>query len=106
MLGALVEFLGHHPGMCAGLLGALGGAGRLREVLTANDAWIAGPLREVLIEGRATREFAVADAADAANAILGAMLLAVLGRSMTGADTTDAAFRRRVTEQLVRGVLA
>ena len=100
MVGAMVTYLGEHPGTCAGLLGALGSAGRMNDVLAANDTWVAGPLRELLAE------FTVDGAADAANAIMGAILLAVLGRSMAGEDPTDPAFRQRLTEQVVRGVLA
>jgi AcrR family transcriptional regulator len=102
MLGAMIEYLGRHPGTCAGLLGALGASGQMSEVLQTNDVWIAGPLRELL----ATGPFAVGNVTDAANAILGAVLLAVLGRSMTGADPADADFRRQLADQLLRGVLS
>ncbi len=51
MVTALAEYLTGHPGTCAGLLGALGAAGRLDEVLQASDTWIAAPLREVLTRG-------------------------------------------------------
>jgi AcrR family transcriptional regulator len=102
MVGAMVTYLGEHPGTCAGLLGALGSAGRMNDVLAANDTWVATPLRDLLADAA----FTVDSAADAANAIMGAILLAVLGRSMAGEDPTDAAFRQRLTEQVVRGVLA
>lgn len=105
MMAALADFLGHHPGICAGLLGALGGTGRMSEVLQANDTRIAAPLRELLVHGRAAGAFTVDNAADAANAMLGALLLAVLGRSMTGADPTNPRFQRQLTEQAVRGIL-
>jgi AcrR family transcriptional regulator len=105
MVSALVDYLGQHPGTCAGLLGALGGTGRLHEVLQANDTWIAGPLRDLLTDGRTTGAFDTDDTADAANAVLGALMLAVLGRSMTGADTTDQGFQRQLTEQVVRGIV-
>ena len=104
MVAAMVGYLGGHPGTCAGLLGALGGSGRMHDVLAANDTWIAGPLREVLIEGRAAGAFAVKSVPDAANAIIGALLLAVLGRSMSGRDPADPSFHRQITEQVVRGV--
>jgi TetR/AcrR family transcriptional regulator len=104
MIRTLVEFLGRCPGMCSGLLGALGGSGRLRDVLAANETWIAGPLREVLIEGRATGVFAVENVPDATNAMLGSMLLAVLGRSMSGEDTTDPTFHEQVTRHVTRAV--
>ena len=105
-VSAMIEYLGRRPGICAGLLSALGGTGRMSEVLHANDTWIAGPLRELLADGRRTGVFTADDITDAANAILGAVLLGVLGRSTSGADSTDPHFRRRLTEQTVRGVLA
>jgi AcrR family transcriptional regulator len=104
-VAALVDYLGHHPGTCAGLLGALGGTGRMSEVLQANDVWIAGPLRELLAEVGKAGAFALDDVADAANAVLGALLLGVLGRSMSGSDPTDPAFREQLTNQTVRGLL-
>jgi hypothetical protein len=76
------------------------------EVLRANDTWIAAPLRDLLLEGRASGAFAVHDVGDAANAVLGAILLAVLGRAMAGADPTDRRFRQQLTEQIIRGLLA
>lgn len=105
MVATMVEYLGNHPGVCAGLLGALGATGRMNEVLQANDTWIAGPLRELLAAGREAGIFAVEDIADAANAIVGAVLLGVLGRSMSGADATDPQFRRQLSEQVVLGIL-
>jgi TetR/AcrR family transcriptional regulator len=105
MVAALAEYLGNHPGTCAGLLGALGGNGRMSEILAANDTWIATPLRELLAEGRKAGIFAADDIGDAANAMLGALLLAVLGRSMAGADATDPSFQNHLTEQTIRGIL-
>jgi AcrR family transcriptional regulator len=106
MVSVLTGYLGRRPAICSGLLGAFGGAGRMREALQANDVMIAGPMRVLLARGRADGEFAVADVATAANAIMGAMLLAVLGRASDGGDTTDDAFRDQVTEHVVGGVLA
>jgi hypothetical protein len=45
------------------------------------------------------------DPADAANAVLGGLLLAVLGRAMVGADPTDPRFRRHLADQILRGVV-
>lgn len=106
MVAAMLDYLGRHPGLCAGLLSALGATGRMSEVLQTNDAWIAAPLRELLTAGRETGAFAIDDVADAANAMLGAVLLGVLGRSMSGGEATDGAFQRHLTEQVVRGILA
>jgi TetR/AcrR family transcriptional regulator len=106
MVTALAEYLTSHPGTCAGLLGALGAVGRLGEVLQASDTWIAAPLREVLTQGRDAGVFAIEDPADPANAILGGLLLAVLGRALTGADPTDPRFRQRLVDQMLHGVVA
>jgi AcrR family transcriptional regulator len=105
MVTALAGYLGDQPGTCAGLLAALSTAGRLGEVLQANDTWIAAPLRGVLTEGRDAGVFAVEDSADAANAILGGLMLAVLGRAMIGADPTDPPFRQHLVNQMLRGVV-
>jgi AcrR family transcriptional regulator len=106
MVTAMIEYLGQHPGMCAGLLTALGATGRMSEVLQTNDTWIAAPLRELLTAGRAGNAFAIENVADAANAILGAILLGVLSRTLSGADATDPAFQRQLAEQVVQGVMA
>jgi AcrR family transcriptional regulator len=105
MMAALVGFLTSHPGTCAGLLGALGATGRLGEALQASDTWIAAPLREALTQGRDAGVFAVEGPADAANTILGGLMLAVLGRAMTGADPTEPRFRQHLVDQLLRGVV-
>ncbi len=105
MVSALSRYLGEHRGTCAGFLAALGAAGRMGEVLAANDTWIAAPLREVLSDGKRDGAFAIADVADAANTALGGILLGVLGRTMAGDDPLDARFRQRLTDQIVAGVL-
>jgi hypothetical protein len=91
--------------VCAGLLTALGATGRMSEVLQTNDTLIAAPLRELLTAGRQSGAFAIDNVSDAANALLGAILLAVLGRSTSDADATDPAFQQQLTEQAVQGVL-
>jgi hypothetical protein len=55
MVTALAGYLASHPGTCAGLLAALGAAGRRGEILQASDTGIAAPLREVLAQGRDDR---------------------------------------------------
>lgn len=103
-VSAMVRYLGARPGMCAGLLSALGASGRMDAALQANDRHIATPLRELLVEGRAKGVFAFAHAGDAANAILGGVLMGVLGRAMAQQDPTDASFAEGLADQVVRGV--
>jgi TetR/AcrR family transcriptional regulator len=102
---ALVGFLGEHPGVCAGLLSFAGAAGRLGTLMAAKDAQLATPLRKLLDEGAATTDqFTFSDSRDAANAILGAALIATLTRWEDGRDTQDPEFQQALTDQLVRSV--
>jgi TetR/AcrR family transcriptional regulator len=90
MMAGLAAYLGRHPGICAGLLTALGATGRMAEVFA---------------EGRTAGIIHADDIADTANAILGALMLAVLGRSMAEADPADPQFHERLSDQLLRSVL-
>ena len=56
-------------------------------------------------DGQKAGAFTVDSNDDAANAVFGAILLGVLGRSMTGADATDPRFQQQLTDQAVRGIL-
>jgi TetR/AcrR family transcriptional regulator len=101
---ALAEFLGHEPGVCAGLLSFAGASDGLRSVLATKDALLVTPLQEILARGAAAGEFSAGDPVDAANAILGAMMIAILGRWNRGGDSTAPAFQQALTDQIVRGV--
>src|SRR5882757_3058272 len=101
---SLVGFLGERPGVCAGLLSFAGATGRLGTLMAAKDATLAAPLRKLLDEGAATDQFTINDSGDAANAILGAVLIATLTRWEGGRDTADPEFQRALTDQVVRSV--
>ena len=49
-------------------------------------------------------QFTISDSRDAANAILGAALIATLTRWEDGRDTQDPEFQQALTDQLVRSV--
>jgi len=110
MIETLAEYLGAHPGVCAGLLAATGSGRRMAEVLAVNDTWVAAPLRAVVAEGVAGDLFVAGDPADPAgvadsvNAALGGLLLGVLGRASSGADPADASFQRHLVDQIMRGL--
>lgn len=104
VVAGAVAHLGNRPGVCAGLLAASSSTGTLRDVLELNDARIAHPIRELIREGMASGELDVQDARDAGNAILGAALMAVLGRASSGQDPTAEDFQRGLVEQITRGV--
>jgi TetR/AcrR family transcriptional regulator len=103
-LTALVEFLGGQPGVCAGMLSFAGATGRLGTLMAAKDANLAEPLRKLLDQGAATDQFTISDSRDAANAILGAALIATLTRWEDGRDTQEPEFQQALTDQLVRSV--
>jgi TetR/AcrR family transcriptional regulator len=101
---ALVGFLARQPGVCAGLLSFAGATGRLGTLMAAKDAKLAAPLQKLLDEGAATDQFTINDSRDAANAILGAAMIATLTRWEDGRDTQDPEFQQALTDQLVRSV--
>ena len=102
LLLAMIGFLAEHPGVCAGLLSAMGSGIGMQEVMTANERVIAAPLRDLLIHGRESGEFTFEDAADTANLLLGAMLITVLGRAVDGRILDDGEFRGSIADQLLR----
>ncbi len=69
IVAAMVE----HPVLCTELPAAVKRAGQFAEVATQADRVVMAPMRELLIEGRATGELAVPDVAVAALAISGAI---------------------------------
>ena len=103
-VAALAAFLGERPGVCAGLLTFAGASGELGSVLAATDAALTAALEEILADGARSGELAAADPADAANAILGAIMIATLGRWSRGADSASPAFQEALADQVVRGV--
>jgi TetR/AcrR family transcriptional regulator len=104
LLQAMIGFLAEHPGVCGGLLSAMGPGIGMQEVMTANDRVIAAPLRDLLSHGRESGEFTFDDAADTANLLLGAMLIAILGRAVEGRSLDEGGFRRSIADQLIRTV--
>jgi TetR/AcrR family transcriptional regulator len=102
---ALVAFLGDRPGVCSGLLSFAGAAGQLRPVMAAKDAALAVPVADILREGIQAGQFLAGEPGDAANAILGAAMIATLARWDRGDDSTSPAFQQALTDQIVRSVL-
>jgi TetR/AcrR family transcriptional regulator len=72
--------------------------------MAAKDAKLATPLRKLLDEGAASDQFTISDSRDAANAILGAVMITTLTRWEDGRDTHEPEFQRALTDQVVRSV--
>ena len=62
--------------------------------MAAKDTALAAPLRKLLDEGAATGQFTISDSRDAANAILGAALIATLTRWKMAATHKIPSFSR------------
>lgn len=103
-LAAMVRYLGERPGFCSGLLASSGSSGELGAVLQLNDAEIAAPLRALLAEGVEAGEFDIADVHAATDAMLGAVLFAVLGRSRQAGAPLDDDFAEGIARQLLSGI--
>ncbi|WP_461022628.1 TetR/AcrR family transcriptional regulator [Thalassiella azotivora] len=103
VLSAMLRHLAGRPAACSALLAAFGSAGRVQEVLRATDEEVATVVRDVLAAGADDGTLVVGDVTDAANALVGAALLAVLGRAAAGGVLDDAA-ARRLAAQLVGGL--
>lgn len=106
VLVAVVDYLGAHPGVCAGLLEAAASRGRLADVLAHNDELIAGPIRALIAAGASAGELAVADPHDATNVVLGGALLAVLARQVGQRRTVEPGFADALVHQLLAGIIA
>jgi TetR/AcrR family transcriptional regulator len=102
---AVIEFVATHPGLCTGLLASLGADGQMDEVLHANEALIASPIRDLVSAGIAAGELRDGDADDITNALLGGILLVVLARAAQQRDTTPAT-AQQLADQLLQGPLA
>lgn len=101
---AAATFLAGRPGVCAGMLGGAGSSGALGGTLEATDEVIAAPLRALVADGVRDGSLHAPDPAAAADAVLGAVLLAVLGRWQRGDDGDAARFAAALADQVVAGL--
>ncbi len=106
VLNTMLEFLSAEPGMCGALLSTMARGSGIAEVMLANQQHVAGPLHELLVEGQSTGEFVGTDPADATDALMGALLITVLGRASRGAIMDPAGFGPPPIQQLVGGLQA
>lgn len=100
---AAVRYLAGRPGVCAGVLAGAGGSPD--GVLADTDAVVGARVRALLTEGVGDGSFRPLDVAAAADALLGAILLAVLGRARRGTPADVEAFAAALADQLVTGLL-
>jgi AcrR family transcriptional regulator len=105
-LEAMVDAMADRPSLCVNLLAAMGQGEAMLGLVTSAEQAVFVPLRELLIEGRATGELAVDDLDVACAGIGGAVLLAAVRAYVTtGAIDADAVSTALIAE-LVEGLRA
>ena len=103
---AILESLEAHPPLCTELPIAVKRAGNMGEVMANADRVIMTPMRELLIEGRATGELNVDDVELTATALMGALhFVGMMHLATTGAFNAHATAESLVP-QLINGLRA
>ncbi len=106
VLTAILDSLAKYPRMCVELPAAAKGLESFQSVMGNAERWVLAPMREILIEGRATGVFAVKDPALTAVAMMGALVQAgmyqVISRGAIDAEATADA----LIPQILKGISA
>lgn len=106
VLMAILESLGKYPRMCVELPAAAKGLESFQSVMANAERWVMAPVREVLIEGRATGVFDVVDPALTAVALMGALVQVGMFQVVSTGSIDVAATAEALVPQLLRGVAA
>lgn len=104
-LTSVMEVMAAHPTLCTEMPVAIKEAGKYEDVVNGADRLMLAPLRELLIEGKATGELTIPDVNTAAIALMGAVnMVAMFQLVQTG--TLDVAKTNAVLiPQLIQGLL-
>ena len=87
---AILHALSEHPPLCTELPIAVKRAGMMGDVMANADRVMMTPMRELLIEGRATGEFSIPDVDLAATALMGALtFVGMMHLTMSGELDAD-----------------
>ena len=104
-LGSVMQAMAEHPTLCTEMPAAIKEAGKFEDVVNGADRLLLAPLRELLIEGKATGELVIGDVNTAAIALMGAVnMVAMFQLVQTGTidvDTTN----DELIPQLIQGLL-
>ena len=104
-LTAVLHALAAHPVVCVELPAAIKQSGDFQEVMAAADRTVLTPLRELLIEGRATGELHIADPQMTAVALMGALnMVGMMQVVDTGGIEADR-IAPALVPQLIHGLL-
>ena len=103
VIKSVVAAMAEYPGLCIELPQAVSQSGRFDEVATTAERVVSAPLRELLIEGRATGELAVPDLTTATVALAGAIMHACMMRTMLDGSLEHEALGEQLASMLVDG---
>lgn len=103
---AILESIQQHPPLCTELPLAVKRSGNMSEVMANADRVMMTPLRELLIEGRATGELAVDDVELAATALMGALHFVGMMHVTTTGELDAEQVAERLVPQLINGLRA
>lgn len=105
-LRAILEALAEHPALCIELPVALTQTGDFTEVVASTERVMLSPLRELLIEGRATGELRVADLDVAVQSLLGAVFFTAMLQTTATGSFDDVAVADALVPQIIEGLAA
>jgi len=103
---AILTSIQDHPPLCTELPIAVKRAGNMSEVMANADRVMMTPLRELLIEGRATGELEVDDVELTATALMGALHFVGMMHVTTTGALDAAGVAKSLVPQLINGLRA
>lgn len=103
-LRATVHELASNPALCLNLMIAVGRADTMADLMAATDRAIMSPLRELLIEARATGEAEVPDVELATSSLMGGISMAVLQRHYRTGDVDPDAIADALVSTAINGI--
>ena len=106
VLRAVLDTMARHPALCTRLNGYMCASDVMADVIMSAEQKLVGPLREILIEGRARDEFALEDPGEAAVALLGAISQSAMSQILATGRLDAQATGDRLIPLLLRGVLS
>jgi AcrR family transcriptional regulator len=84
VLRAMLDTMAEHPELCTRLLGSMIDAGDSGQLMLEIERTLMAPVRELLIEGRATGELVVADTTNTTFALMGAVAVVAMVHTARG----------------------
>ena len=103
VIKAVVASMAEYPSLCLELPQAVSQAGRYNDVAATSERVVMAPLRELLIEGRATGELVVPDIQTATTALGGAVMHTCMMHTVMHGSIDAEALGDELSRMLVEG---